>query len=159
MDDIDRRILEELADNARAPASEIARSIGLSRAAVHQRLARLERDGVITGYTVLLQAPGGRGSVTAMVMLNLDAPRYAEVASALQGWPEVRACWSIAGERDMVLIIDVATNDELMDVTARLNEMPAVRDTATHVALRTHFDRASRPAPSSDGRGGAARPR
>ncbi len=158
MDDIDRRILAELADNARAPASEIARSIGLSRAAVHQRLARLERDGVITGYTVLVQPPEGSGSVTAMVMLNLDAPRYAEVASALQGWPEVRACWSIAGERDMVLIIDVATNDELMDVTARLNEMPAVRDTATHVALRTHFDRASRPV-SADGRGGAARPR
>lgn len=147
MDDIDRRILAQLADNARAPASEIARAIGLSRAAVHQRVARLERDGVITGYTVLMQPPEGSGSVTAMVMLNLDAPRYADVASALQGWPEVRACWSIAGERDMVLVLDVASIHELMDVTRRLNEMPTVRDTATHVALRTHFDRA-RPATS-----------
>lgn len=145
VDDIDRRILEQLAANARASSALIAREVGLSRAAVHQRVARLERDGVITGYTALVHPPGGRGSVTAMVLLNLDAARYAEVADVLQGWPEVRSCWSIAGERDMVLVVEVASNEDLMDVTRRLNEMPAVRDTATHVALRTHFDRAAAP--------------
>ncbi|WP_447643375.1 Lrp/AsnC ligand binding domain-containing protein [Nocardioides zeae] len=64
------------------------------------------------------------------------------MASELTGWPEVRACWSTAGDRDMALLVDTASNDDLMEVTRRLNELPAVRDTATHVALRTHFDRA-----------------
>lgn len=143
VDDLDRQILAELMTDARAPAARIARRVGLSRAAVHQRVVRLERDGVIAGYTALVHPPGGRGSVSAMVLLNLDAARYAEVAEVVQGWPEVRACWSIAGERDMVLLVEVPSNEDLMDVTRRLHELPAVRDTATHVALRTHFDRAA----------------
>lgn len=141
VDDVDRAILEQLTTNARASSALIARTVGLSRAAVHQRVLRLERDGVIAGYTALVHPPGGRGSVTAMVLLNLVAARYADVAGVLQGWPEVRACWSIAGERDMALLVEVASNEDLMDVTRRLNEQPGVRDTATHVALRTHFDR------------------
>ena len=145
VDEIDRSILGQLTTNARASSSEIARTVGLSRAAVHQRVARLERDGVIAGYTALVHPPTGRGTVTAMVMLNLEAARYADVAAVLQGWPEVRACWSIAGDRDMALLVDVASNEALMDVTHRLYSLPAVRDTSTHVALRTHFDRTAHP--------------
>ncbi len=145
LDDIDRAIIGRLSANARLSASSIARGVGLSRAAVHQRLVRLERDGVIAGYTVRLGRSAERAPVTAIVLLNLDAPRYSEVAAELQGWAEVRACWSVAGERDMALLVDVESNDALMDVTRRLNSMRAVRDTATSVALRTHFDRSAPP--------------
>jgi len=144
LDDIDRRILALLSEDARSSAASIARSVNLSRGAVQQRIARLERAGVVAGYTaVLSRGPDVAGHrVTALVMLNLQTPRYAEVASALVGWPEVRACWSTAGERDMALLVDTDSNHDLMDVTRRLNELDAVRDTATHVVLRTHFDRA-----------------
>jgi len=144
LDDVDRRILALLSQDARTSATAIARAVNLSRGAVHQRIARLERTGVITGYTtVLSRSPDDTPHpVTALVMVNLLTPRYAEVASELTGWPEVRACWSTAGDRDMALLVDTASNDALMEVTRRLNELPAVRDTATHVALRTHFDRA-----------------
>lgn len=143
LDAVDRRILAILSDDARSSATSIARAVSLSRAAVHQRIARLERDGVVTGYTAVLSraADDGESRVTALVMLNLETPRYAEVASELTGWPEVRACWSTAGERDMALLVDTGSNEDLMDITRRLNELAAVRDTATHVALRTHFDR------------------
>jgi Lrp/AsnC family transcriptional regulator, leucine-responsive regulatory protein len=140
VDDVDRSILTMLRANGRETSSAIARKVGLSRAAVHQRVARLERDGIITGYTALVYRPEG-GAVTAIVMINLDAPKYGEVATELAGWPEVRACWSVAGERDMAILVDVDSNDALMDVNRRLNQLSAVRDTATHVALRTHFDR------------------
>nr|WP_068148109.1 Lrp/AsnC family transcriptional regulator [Rhodococcus corynebacterioides] len=144
LDGVDRRILAMLSADARASATALAREVHLSRGAVQQRIGRMERDGVIAGYTaVLSRTDDRRTEVTALVTINLHTPRYAEVAADTAGWPEVRACWSIAGERDMALLVDADSNDELMEITRRLNELPAVRDTATHVVLRTHFDRAA----------------
>ncbi|MEJ7650229.1 MAG: Lrp/AsnC ligand binding domain-containing protein [Nakamurella sp.] len=78
-------------------------------------------------------------------MLNIEATRWAEIASELQGWPEVRACWSMAGDKDMAVLVDVSSNEDLMGLTERLNAMRTVRNTATHVVLRTHFDRGVAP--------------
>lgn len=149
LDDLDRRILAQLSRDARATFAAVAQAVGLSRAAVHQRVARLERQGVIRGYTTLLHPAAQEVALTAIVMVNIDAPAYAAVATELQGWPEVRACWSVAGERDMALLVDVGAHDDLMEITRRLSTIAAVRDTATHVVLRTHFDRA---APVGDSR-------
>ncbi|MBY4040425.1 Lrp/AsnC family transcriptional regulator [Rhodococcus fascians] len=143
IDGVDSQILAILSQDARASAASIARVVNLSRGAIQQRIDRMERSGIITGYTaVLSRTPvDGEHIVTALVMVNLQTPRYAEVASELAGWPEIRACWSTAGEKDMALLVSTDSNDDLMEVTRRLNELAAVRDTATHVALRTHFDR------------------
>src|SRR5579884_4248204 len=54
MDDLDQHLLARLRENARAPVAELARSLGLSRTTVQSRLARLERSGVIAGYSVKL---------------------------------------------------------------------------------------------------------
>ena len=66
--------------------------VGLSRSAVHQRIQRLERDGIIMGYTALTQHATGDEPVAAIVLINLVTQRYGDVASTLAGWPEIRSC-------------------------------------------------------------------
>lgn len=139
--DLDRRILARLKADGRATATSIGKDIGLSRSAVHQRIQRMERDRVILGYTTITERPAGDELVVAIVLINLVTHRYSEVASTLSGWPEVRSCWSIAGDRDLAVLAEVASNSDLMDLTRRLSDLDAVRDTSTHIALMTHFDR------------------
>lgn len=143
--EVDRKILALLRSNARMTATAIGKTVGLSRSAVHQRIGRLERNGVIVGYTTLTAAVDEhRDLVAAIVLINLVKNQYADVAAALAGWPEVRSCWSIAGDHDMAVLVEVPAHHELMELTRRLSEITSIRDTVTHIALMTHFDRTPR---------------
>src|SRR5690606_22974229 len=85
IDDIDRLLISLLSANARQPAALLARRLGLSRSAVQERLKRLERDGVIAGYTVTLGAEAPKAGVSAQVMLTLDPKFQDRAVDALRG--------------------------------------------------------------------------
>jgi DNA-binding Lrp family transcriptional regulator len=81
LDDTDTRLIAKLRENARAPVAELARALDLSRTTVQSRLERLERSGVITGYTVRLSDAHERGQIHAYVMLTV-APKQAPAVIA-----------------------------------------------------------------------------
>src|SRR5471030_3379260 len=83
MDDLDDHLLARLRDNARAPVAELARALGLSRTTVQSRLARLERSGVIAGYSVKLSESREAGLIHAFVMLTVEPKQAAAVTAAL----------------------------------------------------------------------------
>ena len=87
MDDTDRRLLEILREDARAPTAQLARALGLSRTTVQSRLERLERSGVITGYTVRLSDAHERGTDPRLY----PAHRHAQ-ESGSRWWPRCGAC-------------------------------------------------------------------
>src|ERR1051325_3651637 len=99
MRETDSRLIALLKANAREPVASLARKLGLARSTVQERIARLERDGVIKGYTVRLSEEGGPNRIRAIVMIATDMKRGDRTASELRKFPEVRSLFAVSGSR------------------------------------------------------------
>ena len=140
-DDKDERLLLALARNARLSVVHLARLVGLSRSATQERLQRLERDGIIAGYTVRLGAsragPRARAWLAVRYRPDGSCPRSLNAFSSV---PEVRSAYSLAGEIDLLLEVNAASLDALERVRAQVEAIPGVAAVRTHVVLATHFE-------------------
>jgi DNA-binding Lrp family transcriptional regulator len=141
LDEIDRRLLALLRADARTPAALLARRVGLSRSAVQARLARLERDRVIAGYTVLLGDAGPAPAVAAHVMVTLDPKRQDQVIAALGGLPEVTRAHTVSGPHDLLLEVAADSAAALDQLLTRIGRLPGVLRTTSSILLGTAFDR------------------
>ena len=142
MDAIDHRILAELTVDARVPLVALAARVHLSRNAVKQRLERMERDGIIAGYTVVRGSSAGR-RVTAIVMVyRADRMRGAHVVTALEQIPEVVRCDILSGEFDLLVTIQADTMERIGAIWEQVSAIPGVDNTVTSVSLARVIDRA-----------------
>ncbi|MFB6081847.1 MAG: Lrp/AsnC family transcriptional regulator [Halanaeroarchaeum sp.] len=103
LDDTDRAILRELQRNARTPFSEIARRIDMSSATVHDRVKRMEEEGVIRGYHADVEAPAVGLSVEALVGLQIEQGRADDTLERLEDLAEVQEVLLTTGEWDAVV--------------------------------------------------------
>jgi Lrp/AsnC family transcriptional regulator, leucine-responsive regulatory protein len=141
MDEVNRQILDLLVLNGRASMTEIASVVSLSVPAVKRRIARLEKDGVIRGYTAIVQEPGPR-RMHAMVELFLATDtRRQDAPSIFSERPEVRLAFTAAGESDVIMLVRVADTQHLETLLIDLRRHPAVRRTRSLVLLDTVLDR------------------
>jgi DNA-binding Lrp family transcriptional regulator len=141
MDDIDRRLLDALRVDARAPAARLARALGLSRTTVQSRLERLERTGVITGYTVRLGEAQERGQIHAYVSMTVSHKQSAAVIAAIRRLPAVRRLQSVSGPYDLIAEVvapSVAEMDEMIDA---LGALAGVERTTSSIVLSRKIDR------------------
>ena len=142
LDEIDEHLLSLLERNARKPVVALAKSVGLSRTAVQGRLARLEDEGVIRGYTVVRGRGREAAPVRAVLLLCIGTRPCATVIRRFEEWPEVVACWSVAGPTiDAVLVADVSSNEALGELRARLADVPGVTSITTAPVLKAVVDR------------------
>ncbi|HEU4536957.1 MAG TPA: Lrp/AsnC family transcriptional regulator [Polyangiaceae bacterium] len=141
LDDLDRRILRALDANARATHASIARAVKLSRSAVQERIARMEREGVIAGYGVRLGAAGAAPGLRAYLLVAGQTGRLEHVATALRGRPEVAACAFVSGEIDVVLEIAADSTEGLTRLRDEIAAMPGVATTRTLVVLASRWAR------------------
>ena len=141
LDDTDRQLISLLAANARTPAALLARRLGLSRSAVQERLKRLERDRVITGYTVTLGEAVPPAGVSAQVMLTLDPKLQDRAVEALRGLPEVKSAYTVSGVYDLVAEVTAPTAEALDEVLTRIGKLPGVTRTTSSILLSTKFAR------------------
>ena len=102
MDDLDGHLLSRLRENARAPVAELARALGLSRTTIQSRLAKLERNGVIAGYSVRLSGAYGAARVHAFIMLTVEPKQAATVTAALKRMPVVHRLQSVSGPSNLI---------------------------------------------------------
>lgn len=137
LDRADERILAELTRNARIPHAELAEKINLSRNAVRQRIERLERDGLIHGYTIIAgEGRPAQSAIAAMMFVyRHDRMRGGDVISALRRICEVVSCDVMSGEFDLVLRVEAAEPDRIRLVWQEISALPGVRDTHTSFAL------------------------
>jgi Lrp/AsnC family leucine-responsive transcriptional regulator len=140
LDDIDRRILGELQADGRLTQVALAARVGLSRSAVQERVARLEREGVIAGYTVRLGRPGAAPGLRAYLLVRGGAS-HDRVVKALQVLPAVKVADSVSGEIDLVLQLEVEHVEELNGIRDELARMPGVVSTQTLLVMAPRFDR------------------
>lgn len=148
-DDIDRQILSILQANGREPIATLSRKVGLSRSAVQERLQRLERDGVITGYTVRLGSNSPKPPVSAYLILYLEGPICERVAPLIARIPEVKKSQSIGGEIDMILQVETNDLEQLNRVRNEVEAVRGVRKVTTGIVLTDRFDRTTQAAPAA----------
>uniref|UniRef100_UPI0028110244 Lrp/AsnC family transcriptional regulator n=1 Tax=Chelativorans sp. TaxID=2203393 RepID=UPI0028110244 len=127
--------------NARASVVELAQRIGLSRSATQERLGRLEREGVIAGYTVRLGSRRSQSRLRAwLIVRHGKQGGCARIIPVLRTLPQVRSAFSVAGDLDLLVEVDAAGTGELDRIRARVEEIPGVREVTTHIVLTTHFE-------------------
>lgn len=142
LDQIDRQILARLTEDARTPLVALAAHVHLSRNAVKQRIERMERQGVIAGYTVVPGRPAAP-AVTAFVMVyRADRMRGAGVIAELSQVPEVRRCDVLSGDFDLLVTLEAESMDRIGAVWELIARLPGVANTVTAVSLTTVVDRA-----------------
>jgi Lrp/AsnC family leucine-responsive transcriptional regulator len=141
VDAVDRQLLDALRANARATYAELARVVGLSAPAVHERVGKLESSGVITGYHAAI-APESLGyAMNALVGIFMsDGADSDEVATQLAALPAVEHCWFVAGEETFVVKVRVPDVHGLEAAIRALNGMRGVARTRTSVVLSTKFE-------------------
>ena len=141
MDEIDRRLIDALRENARAPTAALARSLGLSRTTVQSRIERLERSGVIAGYAARLSDAHERGQIHAYVMMTVSHKQAAAVTAAVRRLPGVRSLQSVSGPFDLIARAtapSVGRMDELIDA---LGALDGVERTTSSIVLSTKIER------------------
>lgn len=142
LDEKDRLLLGALRADARMSLIELTRHVGLSRSAVHERIRRLEANGVIAGYTVKLGTDREKPGVEALIAIGFQPGRNCDhIVPHLSGIPNVVTCWSLAGPTDLMLLVECASNAELDTIRRQIATTPGIATVQTHVSLRTHFDR------------------
>ena len=97
MDDLDHKILQLLAENARMPVKDIAQRVSLTSPAVSSRIHRLEQEGVIGGYTVVLRHPDAPARVEALISVLVDAATRASFLTMIEQEPQVLQCFRVTG--------------------------------------------------------------
>jgi len=141
LDDVDQHLLARLRENARAPVAELARSLGLSRTTVQSRLARLERTGVVSGYSVRLSEAAERGLIHAFVMLTVEPKQASAVTAALRRLAGVRRLQSVSGPFDMIAAVEAPSVERMDALIDEIGAIGGVERTNSSIVLSTKFDR------------------
>jgi DNA-binding Lrp family transcriptional regulator len=142
MDEIDRKIVVLLRENARRSFQDIGSRVSLSAPAVKRRVDRLEADGVIRGYAALVDPAAMGWHTHAVVSLYCEGRMSAgEVRDAAAPHPEVVSAFTVAGEASAVLHVRAADTTHLEQALERIRHAPGVVRTQTQVVLSTLFER------------------
>jgi DNA-binding Lrp family transcriptional regulator len=138
MDDTDRQLIGLLRDNARTPTSTLARQLRIARGTVQNRLARLEADGTIVGYTVRLRPQEEAQRIRAFTTVAVEGNRTNEVIKALRGDPAVGALYSTNGRWDIVVELRADSLEAFDRVLSRIRLIDGISNTETSLLLSTH---------------------
>ena len=138
MDATDIRILGCLKKNGRATASFVAKSVNMSVSAVAERIRRLEKSGVISGYTVIVDQKKLGLGITALMEVSLEHPKYYDVfAKLVRTTPSIISCYYLTGHFDFMLKLYADSSEELERIHRKIKGTEGVGVTRTHVVLES----------------------
>jgi DNA-binding Lrp family transcriptional regulator len=142
MDDTDKQLIAALAANARLPVSTLAADLGLARTTVQARIDRLERGGVIAGYTVRLSDAAIATRIRATVLLQIDPQKQNSIIGRLKAIHHVEETFTASGRFDLVLQIAAGTTAELDKMLDQIGALDGVKSSESLIRLTTKIDRA-----------------
>ncbi|MDR0953947.1 MAG: Lrp/AsnC ligand binding domain-containing protein [Rikenellaceae bacterium] len=143
LDVIDKKIISLLIKNARMPFLEIARECGVSGAAIHQRVKKLEETGVIIGAHLRIDPAALGYTISAYMGIRIsDASFYNTTVESLRQIPEVVGCHFITGKYNAMLKVHCFDNEHLMQVVFdKILQIKGVAQTETFISLLMAFER------------------
>jgi len=144
IDSLDKKILALLSTNARIPYLEVARECNVSGAAIHQRIQKLTKSGVITGSKFTIEPKMIGFKTCAYMGIFLDkASMYEDVLEELRKIPEITQCHYTTGNYAIFIKIYTRDNEHLKRVlTDKLQSIPGIARTETFISLEEGFNRA-----------------
>ena len=140
-DQLDRDLLALLQANARESTANLARRLGVARTTVLARLARLEREHVIVGYTARLGQGVAERAVQAHVGITVAPKAAREVVRRLGRMPELRQLYSVSGEFDYIAQLSAESTARLDALLDEIGEIEGVTRTTTSIVLAVRIDR------------------
>ncbi len=136
VDDTDLEVIRHLHEDARMSISEVAYRVGISRANAYARLRRLRRSGVVRRFTVEVDHAALGLDVTALVLLDVEQPRWADARDAIGEVPAVVYAGMASGDHDFVVLVRARDITAIRDVVLRdLRSIPGVRTSRTVLML------------------------
>jgi DNA-binding Lrp family transcriptional regulator len=141
MRDTDLKLIALLRANAREPTASLARKLGLARSTVQERIARLEREGTIKGYTVRLSDAADAAKLRAVVMISTDPKHADRAAIELKKMPEVRSLAAVAGTFDLIATVETDTPARIDALLDRIGSTNGVARTVSSIVLSEKFTR------------------
>ena len=143
IDGIDKKILSALMNDARTPVLEIARQVGISGAAIHQRLRKLEKSGLLAGSKFIINPKVLGYTTMALVGIFLDkAMNNPDAVRQLKKIPEVLECHYTTGNWSILIKVLCKDNEHLMHVLNKeIQTIQGVSRTETFISLQQQIDR------------------
>lgn len=138
MDDLDRRLIALLREDADRPLKALAAGVGLSASSVRDRIVRLKASGVIRRVTVEVDLPG---QVTAVLFVRLRRTPDPETVAVICARPEVVRCYSLAGDVDLLVEVAGAGTAKVNAVRDTIAALPAIADVTTSLVLKKDLER------------------
>jgi DNA-binding Lrp family transcriptional regulator len=138
VDNTDRELLSLLRTDARMTVAAMAKAVGVSRGTVQNRIARLEAEGIVLGYTVRLKNSAEDQSVRALMTVAVEGNRTDEVLKALRGDPAVCALHTTNGRWDIVAELRTDSLEAVDRVLGRIRLIDGISNTETSLLLSTH---------------------
>ena len=142
LDSLDNKILEMLSLNARKPYLEIARECGVSGAAIHQRIQKLQATGVIKGYETLIEPTSVGFDTCAYIGFFLnDTSKFDEIVAKLKEIPEVVECHLTTGKYDLLIKLFAKNNNHLLKIIQSKIQTLGLARTETLISFKEEFRR------------------
>ena len=138
LDDTDRELLALLRHDARLPVATLAARLKVARGTVQNRMKRLERDGVIVGYTVRVKPQAEAHRIRALMTIVVEGNRGAEVLKALRGHPNVTGLHSTNGRWDLIAELRADSLEAFDRALGNIRLIDGIASTETSLLLSTH---------------------
>jgi DNA-binding Lrp family transcriptional regulator len=140
MDDLDRQLIALLRDDARSSIASLAKKLRVARGTVQNRLARLEQDGTIVGYTVRLKPQAEAHGIRAVMTIAVEGNLTQSVLRSLRGDPAIAALHTTNGRWDFVAELRAENLQEFDRIISRISLLEGVSKSETSLLLTTYKD-------------------
>jgi len=137
LDELDKAILDALREDSRQSLKTIAGKLGRPVSTIHERIKRLQRIGVLKGYTILVDYSKLGYTVKALILMNVDGKHIIDVERYVSQHPNVMVVYDITGEFDVAVIAVFREIRELDDFIKWVLQNPYVKQTRTSIVFRT----------------------
>jgi DNA-binding Lrp family transcriptional regulator len=138
VDDLDRRLIGLMREDARTSIATLAKRLRVARGTVQNRLAKMERDGTIAGYTVRLRPEVDEQRITALMTIAVEGNRLEAVVKLLRGDPAIQELHTTNGRWDLVAEIRADSLQTFDQVLSRIRLVQGISGTETSLLLATH---------------------
>ena len=136
-------LINLLQENSRRSVSDLAKQLGLSRATVQQAMERLERTGVIQGYTVKINPDYKQRRVSAYIMISVVSQKTTKIVQQIHKHPQLDMLCTISGQYDLMAMVTESTTEALDTAIDSIAALDGVEKTLSHIVLSRKKDRAS----------------